>query len=114
MSISCEPRGLWSDANNDGNGAYYSGEGDADRPAHIKHGWRAAADIGIVTHELAHSLGFKHPAGTPTQSTIMGDYQNGGGGYGITAADELHGRIMYKRPRGSLTPDRDPPGVNIN
>ena len=111
VSISYEPRGLWSDANNDGNDAYYSGEGGADRPAHIKHGWRAAADIGIVTHELAHSLGFKHPAGTPTQLTIMADYQ---GGYGITAADELHGRVLYKRPRGSLTPDRDPSGVTIN
>ena len=86
VSISYEPRGLWSDANNDGNDAYYSGEGGADRPAHIKHGWRAAADIGIVTHELAHSLGFKHPPGTPTQSSIMGDYDDGG--YGISAADE--------------------------
>ena len=34
--------------------------------------------------------------------------------YAITSADELHGRILYKRPNGSLSPDRDPPGVTIN
>ena len=86
VSVSYAPRGLWSDANNDGNDAYYSGEGRADQPGHIRSGWRAAADLGIVTHELAHSLGFKHPPGTPTQSSIMGDYDDGG--YGISAADE--------------------------
>ena len=112
VSLSYMPRGLWSDANNDGNDAFYSGERRADKPAHIQCGWRAAADLVIVTHELAHSLGFSHPSGTPTQESIMGDYQ--GGGYGISAADELHGRILYKRPNGSLTPDRDPSGVTIN
>ena len=58
------------------------------------------------THEFAHALGFDHGengyAGVPLPS-VMGrivDYP--------TTADILHGRILYRRPAGSRSPDRDP------
>jgi hypothetical protein len=110
VSLQYHPADLWSNAMGDGWSAWFvwnGGEEQRSRPGHIAAGWRAAADLGVVTHELAHSLGFSHPTGTPTQSTIM--IENS-----ISAADELHGRILYKRPVGSLTPDRDPSGVTIN
>ncbi len=61
----------------------------------------------IVLHELGHVLGWDHPLGrnrVPLPS-LMGpepepDYP--------TEHDLLHGPILYSRPVGSRTPDRDP------
>jgi hypothetical protein len=78
-------------------------------PAHIIYGSRIGLDQSIHEHEVGHSIGFGHPAGSPSLPTFMHDHP-----YAITSADELHGRILYKRPNGSLTPDRDPSGVTIN
>ena len=59
-------------------------------------------------HEVTHSINFKRPSGGPARGwSIMR-------GETIPSADELHGRILYKRPCGSLTPDRDPPRLTIN
>jgi hypothetical protein len=78
-------------------------------PAHIIYGSRVGLQQDIHEHEVAHSIGFEHPDGTPSLPTFMHTYP-----YAISSADELHGRILYKRPNGSLTPDRDPSGVTIN
>jgi len=78
-------------------------------PAHIIYGSRVGLDQSVHEHEVGHSIGFEHPDGVPTLSTFMRDHP-----YAITSADELHGGILYKRPNGSLTPDRDPAGVTIN
>ncbi len=64
----------------------------------------------VFSHELAHTLGFFHPAGhenVPLPS-IMRD------AVALTAQDELHGRILYRRPPGSRTADKDPEGFAIN
>lgn len=64
----------------------------------------------VYSHELAHTLGFFHPAGhtsVPLPS-IMRDAR------AITAHDELHGRILYHRPPGSRTADRDPASFLVN
>jgi hypothetical protein len=61
-------------------------------------------------HELAHSLGWSHPNGY--------DFSHYGGSImdcdGVTARDELQGRIMYLRPEFSLTPDVDPAWARLN
>jgi hypothetical protein len=61
-------------------------------------------------HELAHSLGWSHPNGY--------DFSHYGGSImncdGVTARDELQGRIMYLRPEYSLTPDVDPAWARLN
>jgi len=62
------------------------------------------------SHELAHSLGWSHPNGY--------DFSQYGGSImdcdGVTARDELQGRIMYLRPEYSLTPDVDPAWSRLN
>lgn len=32
----------------------------------------------------------------------------------VTAKDRLHAKILYKRPIGNMSPDRDPAGTTIN
>ncbi|MGH9324028.1 MAG: carboxypeptidase-like regulatory domain-containing protein, partial [Vicinamibacteria bacterium] len=61
---------------------------------------------GVYSHELAHTLGYYHPRGgdeVPLPSIMR---------YGHDEApdsnDILHGAILYRRPPGSRTPDRDP------
>jgi hypothetical protein len=95
-----------------GGDAAYFGQAGPDLsetlPAHIIYGSRVGLQQDIHEHEVGHSIGFEHPAGSPSLPTFMHDHP------AITSADELHGRILYKRPNGSLTPDRDPSGVTIN
>jgi hypothetical protein len=57
----------------------------------------------IMSHEIAHTLGYHHPDGqynVPRPSVMRCD--------GPTADDRLHGRVLYLRPPGSRTPDKDP------
>ncbi len=64
----------------------------------------------VFSHELAHTLGFFHPAGrenVPLPS-IMRVADN------VTSHDILHGRILYRRPPGSRTADKDPEGFVVN
>ncbi len=64
----------------------------------------------VMSHELAHAFGFHHPAGyenVPLPS-IMRHAEN------VTSHDMVHGRILYRRPPGSRTADKDPEGFNIN
>ena len=56
-----------------------------------------------MSHEIAHTLGYHHPDGqynVPKPSVMRCN--------GPTADDELHGRVLYLRPPGSRTPDKDP------
>jgi len=67
-------------------------------------------DRQVFSHELAHTLGFHHPAGSENVPlpSIMRDANN------VTAQDVLHGRILYRRPPGSRTADRDPESFAVN
>jgi len=63
----------------------------------------------IMSHEIAHTLGYHHPDGqysVPKPSVMRCD--------GPTADDRLHGRILYMRPSGSRTPDKDPEWFTAN
>jgi hypothetical protein len=67
-------------------------------------------DRQVFSHELAHALGFTHPAGSenvPLRS-IMRNAED------VTSHDILHGRILYRRPPGIRTADKDPEGFWIN
>jgi hypothetical protein len=110
VSIEYQTTGLWVDANNNGGDACFcSNDLHESGPGHIVYGTKAGLSQSIHDHEVAHSVGFNHP-GTraSTKPSIMGNAP------AISSADELHGRILYRRPNGSLTPDRDPSGVTIN
>lgn len=67
-------------------------------------------DRQVFSHELAHTLGFHHPAGSENVPlpSIMRNAED------VTAQDELHGRILYRRPPGSRTADKDPEAFVIN
>ncbi len=67
-------------------------------------------DRQVFSHELAHALGFHHPAGSENVPlpSIMRNAEN------VTPQDILHGRILYRRPPGSRTADKDPEGFAIN
>ena len=68
------------------------------------------ADAAVYSHELAHAMGFSHPAGyenVPLPS-IMRTAER------VTRQDELHGSILYRRPPGSRTADRDPDDFIVN
>lgn len=65
----------------------------------------------VFSHELAHTLGFHHPAGhenVPLPSIMRIDAKE------ATSQDQLHGRILYHRPPGSRTADKDPESFVIN
>jgi hypothetical protein len=66
----------------------------------------------VYSHELAHALGFAHPRGgweVPLPSIMR--Y---GHGDGPEPNDVLHGAVLYRRPSGSRTPDRDPENFLLN
>jgi hypothetical protein len=69
--------------------------------------------VGISTyrHEVAHTLGWGHPDGYNAipRSSIMGS-----GVSRMTKWDKNHGKMLYRRPPNSRTPDKDPPGKYIN
>ena len=65
----------------------------------------------LQTHELAHTLGWSHPNGYDFSQYDGGSVMDNDG---VTARDELQGRIMYLRPWGSRTPDVDPNWFRLN
>jgi hypothetical protein len=67
---------------------------------------------GVISHELAHVLGYGHPSGGYHVS--LPSIMRYGHGDGPTRNDILHGRILYQRPPGSRTPDKDPDGYFLN
>jgi hypothetical protein len=73
----------------------------------------ASLDNSIYIHEMAHSVGFI-PGHTANLSLVPGPSIMGPDPVVVTAKDRLHAKILYKRPVGNMTPDRDPPGVTIN
>jgi hypothetical protein len=84
-------------------GAYYAGTMQLTKQEH-------KTDPAVHSHELAHALGFSHPAGydrVPLPS-IMREAR------AVTAQDVLHGGILYRRPPGSRTADSDPDDFVIN
>jgi hypothetical protein len=88
-----------------GTSNYYSGLIVINKVSH-------KADRGAFSHELAHTLGFDHPLGgdqVPLPSIIRWDDRQE-----PTPADILHGAILYRRPAGSRTPDRDPDDFVLN
>ncbi len=95
--------GAWGDPNDKVNLSYSGDKSPSERGT--------SHDFGIHLHEVGHALGYGHPdgAGNMLEPGIMGPFP-----YQFTSVDELHGRILYKRPNGSLTPDRDPAGTTIN
>ncbi len=74
---------------------------------HVKH----KAIPFVYSHELAHTLGFGHPIGSDNvpRPSVMRTYQDR-----PTRADMLHGRILYRRPPGSRSPDVDPEDFTVN
>jgi hypothetical protein len=64
----------------------------------------------VFSHELAHTLGFFHPAGSENVPlpSIMRAAEN------VTSHDMLHGSILYRRPPGSRTADKDPETFVVN
>ncbi len=69
-------------------------------------------DRSVVSHELAHALGYFHPGGydaVPLPSCMKSRIWDR-----PTEADKLHGRILYRRPPGNRTPDSDPSGAFVN
>jgi hypothetical protein len=67
---------------------------------------------GVFSHELAHALGYDHPQGgdgVPADSIMRDGYFTQ-----PTPTDILHGRVLYDRPPGSRTPDKDPASHSIN
>ena len=69
-------------------------------------------DRSVVSHELAHTLGFFHPKGydaVPLPSCMKSRIWDR-----PTDADKMHGRILYRRPAGNRSPDTDPSGVFAN
>ena len=88
-----------------------SASGFVNNKLHIDYGANVYTDATIHLHELAHAVGFHHPDGPNNmpQPGIMGPWP-----YQWTSADELLVRILYLRPFGSLTPDKDPANTVIN
>ena len=65
----------------------------------------------VYSHELAHTLGYRHPLGyrNVPRPSVMRTYQDR-----PTSWDILHGRILYRRPPGSRSPDIDPVDFTVN
>jgi hypothetical protein len=64
----------------------------------------------LASHEIAHTLGYYHPCGgeqVPLPSTMRIASRP-------TDADRLHGRILYRRPSNSRSPDIDPDSFTAN
>jgi hypothetical protein len=68
---------------------------------------------GTFPHEIAHTLGYMHPNGYDF-SQYPGGSTMGNADMMITTRDMLHGRILYDRAVGSLSPDVDPSGFKVN
>jgi hypothetical protein len=113
VSIEYRTTGLWVDINNGGNACFCSPVSETG-PGHIVYGSNAGSDRAVHEHEVGHSAGVSHPSVQPTQLAFMYDHLDEHILCEITSADELHGRILYRRPNGSLSPDPDPVGVTIN
>ena len=73
----------------------------------------ATTNNSIYMHEMAHALGFV-PGHGADLSLVPGPSIMGPDPVVVTAKDRLHAKVLYKRPVGSLSPDRDPSGVTIN
>ncbi len=70
-------------------------------------------DNAIYTHEFAHALGCI-PGHTANLALVPGPSIMGPDPMVVTAKDRLHAKILYKRPTGNMSPDRDPAGTTIN
>ena len=73
----------------------------------------AITNNSIYIHEMAHSLGFI-PGHTANLVLVPGPSIMGPDPSVVTDKDRLHTKILYKRPVGSVSPDRDPPSATIN
>ena len=92
-----------------GNGVILTGSGLSFNQTHSS----ATANSSIYMHELGHAVGMT-PGHGADLSLVPGPSIMGPDPVAVTAKDRLHTKILYKRPVGSLSPDRDPPGVTIN
>ena len=70
-------------------------------------------DNSIFIHEMAHSLGFI-PGHTANLNLVSGPSIMGPDPVIVTAKDRLHAKVLYKRPIGNVSPDRDPQSATIN
>ena len=62
--------------------------------------------IAVVMHEVGHAVGMFHVSG---KQHIMNPIVDFGCKDVVPSADELyHARLIYARPRGNKSPDRDP------
>jgi hypothetical protein len=73
----------------------------------------ASRNNSIYIHKMAHSVGF-FPGHTVNLSLVSGPSIMGPDPVVVTIKDRLHAKILYKRPVGNMSPDRDPSGVTIN
>jgi uncharacterized protein YjdB len=89
-------------------GCAYSGGAFFGHDVHIS--WTQTPPMGTLRHEMAHTLGWRHPDGYDAlpRDSIMEYRQE------FTAWDRNVGRVAYERPTGSLSPDKDPAGSRIN
>jgi hypothetical protein len=92
--------------------AWWQDEGGNMVTSHIQINQHHQQARGVFSHELAHALGYNHPLGgdaVPADSIMRDGYFTH-----PTPNDILHGRILYDRPPGSRTPDKDPASHSIN
>ena len=71
--------------------------------------------LSTARHEFAHAVGFYHPYGAESvpRPSVMHPSNNTTGD-DVTSWDQQAAKVLYDRPVGSMSPDKDRPGNTIN
>ena len=82
---------------------------------HIILGGMYEVNMPTARHEFAHAVGFYHPYGAESVPRPSVMYPIGTpGDDDVTSWDKQAAKVLYDRPVGSMSPDKDPPGNTIN